>query len=252
MTVIALKDVMIGYGKKVIGKDLNIDFQAEQVTCLLGANGCGKTTLLKSILGVLDILAGDIIINQKPQSQWTRKELAQFIGYVPQAHNGIFPYSVEEVVLMGRTAHINWYGAPRQHDIKIAVDCLGILGIEHLRYQNYIQLSGGERQLVLIARALAQQPKFLVMDEPTSSLDFGNQIKVLEHILKLKNEGLSILLTTHQPQHAVRVADNIILLNSGSIIANDTPAKALSASNLATIYGLDKEVIERNLSFVSH
>lgn len=251
MSLISLKKLTIGYANKIVGKDINLKFDQQQITCLLGANGCGKTTLIKTILSILPCIAGEIIINQKLQNFWSRRDLAQFIGYVPQAHNGIFPFTVEEVVLMGRTAYLNWYSSPQKQDKKIAHECLTTLGIEHLKFQNYTQLSGGERQLVLIARALAQQPQFLIMDEPTSSLDFGNQIKVLEHLLQLKKNGISILLTTHQPEHAMRVADKIILLHDGNIIANDEPIRALSASNLSQIYSLDQETIQRNLNFLT-
>lgn len=250
MSLISLKKLTIGYANKIIGADIDLEFEEQQITCLLGANGCGKTTLLKTILSILDCIEGEIIINNKPHHQWTRRELAQFIGYVPQAHNSIFPFTVEEVVLMGRTAYLNWYSSPQHNDKKIAGECLATLGVEHLKYQNYQLLSGGERQLVLIARALAQQPKFLIMDEPTSSLDFGNQIKVLEHVLKLKKEGMSILLTTHQPSHAKRVADKIVLLHNGKVMVNAEPMQALSISNLAKLYSLDQETIEHNLKFL--
>ena len=158
MSLIRLQNVVIGYKTTPISTALSLELPAKQVICLLGANGCGKTTLLKTVLGLLKPLQGEIFIDAKAQSQWTRNELAQFIGYVPQAHHHLFPFSVEEVVLMGRTAYLDWYRCPKKDDINIAVDSLKTLGIEHLRRRIYTQLSGGERQLVLIARALAQQP----------------------------------------------------------------------------------------------
>lgn len=252
MSLIQLHNLSIGYPKHIIAKDLNLSFNGNEVVCLLGANGCGKTTLLKTILGVLPKLSGELLIQNKDQKQWQRNLLAQFLGYVPQAHNHVFPFTAEEVVLMGRTAHLSWCSSPKQVDKDIAQSCIERLGIAHLAQQPYTQLSGGERQLVLIARALAQEPTFLIMDEPTASLDFGNQIRVLEQIEQLKQQGLSILMTTHQPEHAMRIADRIILFHQGNVIADGDPQSCLTADNLATIYSLDKSVISKNLHFASN
>lgn len=247
MSLIQLHDLTIGYRGQIIAEKLNLSFHAQEVTCLLGANGCGKTTLLKTILGVLPKISGEIFINQKPQQKWQRNELSQFLGYVPQAHNHVFPFTVEAVVLMGRTAHLDWYSSPKAQDKAIAHKCIQQLDIEHLAHKPYTQLSGGQQQLVLIARALAQNPSFLIMDEPTASLDFGNQMRVLEQIEKLKAEGLSILMTTHQPEHAMQIADRIILLDRGNIIADGSPNECLTIKNLAHIYALDEAIIAKNL-----
>lgn len=247
MSLIQLQDLTIGYRGQIIAEKLNLSFQSQEVTCLLGANGCGKTTLLKTILGVLPKISGEIFINQKPQQKWQRSELSKYLGYVPQAHNHVFPFTVEAVVLMGRTAHLDWYSSPKAEDKVIAHECIQQLGIEHLTHKPYTQLSGGQQQLVLIARALAQNPSFLIMDEPTASLDFGNQMRVLEQIEKLKAQGLSILMTTHQPEHAMQIADRIILLDHGNIIADGSPKECLTLKNLAKIYALDEAIIAKNL-----
>ncbi|AET16830.1 TPA: ABC transporter ATP-binding protein [Pasteurella multocida] len=246
MSLVTLKHVSIGYKKQVLASDLNLQLEPNQVVCLLGANGCGKTTLLKTLLGLLPTLAGEILLQNRPHFTWTQKELAQFIGYVPQVHH-LFHFTVQEVVLMGRTAQLAWYSSPKQKDIAIAEQCLSTLGIAHLSQRFYHEISGGERQLVLIARALAQQPAFLIMDEPTSNLDFGNQIRVLEKITQLKQTGLSILMTTHQPEHSFHVADRTILFHQGRIIANGTPKQTLTTQNLAKIYQLDEDVLRKNL-----
>lgn len=185
MGLIQLNNLSIGYKKTVLASEMNLQLEANQIICLLGANGCGKTTLLKTILGLLPALSGEILLQNRPHFEWSQKQLAQFIGYVPQVHH-LFHFTVQEVVLMGRTAHLSWYSTPKKSDIDIAEQCLDTLGIAHLSQRFYHQISGGERQLVLIARALAQQPSFLIMDEPTSNLDFGNQIRVLEKITSLK------------------------------------------------------------------
>lgn len=250
MSVLKLNQLSTGYQGKVVGQQISLDFNPNEVVCLLGANGCGKTTLLKTLLGTLPPLAGEVLINGKPQSQWNRAEIARFIGYVPQAHNGVFPFSVEEVVLMGRTAHLHWCATPGRHDKEITSACLEMLGIIHLKYRNYMYLSGGERQLIMIARALAQEPAFLIMDEPTASLDFGNQVRVLDHIDRLRGQGMSILMTTHQPEHALRIADRIVLLYEGRILAAGSAKATMNVKNLALLYGLEEEIVSKNLSFV--
>lgn len=250
MSILALDSVNTGYRERVVGKNINLHFLPNQVMCLLGGNGCGKTTLLKTILGTLRPLAGSILVDGRSQQTWTRRELARFIGYVPQAHNDMFPFTVQQVVLMGRTAHMSWSSTPGRHDRDVARDCLGMLGIERLSDRLYTQLSGGERQLVLIARALAQQPRFLIMDEPTASLDFGNQIRVLEHINTLKSQGMTILFTTHQPDQAAQIADQVVLLHEGGIFGVGKVTEVLTAEKLGALYGLDQAVVSRSLGFL--
>lgn len=244
MSIVRLKNITIGYRNKIIAENLQLNLHANEIVCLLGANGCGKTTLLKTVLGLLKPLSGEIIIDKMPQPQWSKRELARFVGYVPQSHNDTFAFSVEEIVLMGRTAYLDWYSSPKAEDVKIVLRVLQQLNIEHLRHRIYSQLSGGERQLVLIARALAQQPRLLIMDEPTSNLDFGNQIRVLEQIRQLKRQGLAILLTTHQPNHVRHVADRVILLHQSSIAADGKSEDVLTLENLSLIYQLDVNILK--------
>lgn len=246
--ILTLNAVDTGYRDRRVGKNINLCFLQNQVTCLLGGNGCGKTTLLKTILGLLRPLAGQVLVDNRPQHSWSRRRLAQFIGYVPQAHNGVFPFTVRQLVLMGRTAHLSMLATPGRSDRALADECLRKLGITALAERPYTQLSGGERQLVLIARALAQQPAFLIMDEPTASLDFGNQIRVLEHIAALRSQGLTILFTTHQPDQAAQIADRVVLLHGGGVYGAGAAADMLTAENLAVLYDLKPSVITKNLS----
>jgi iron complex transport system ATP-binding protein len=237
----------IGYHNKTVGQDINFVIPEKNIICLLGANGCGKTTLLKTLLGLLPPLSGTIEINHRALSVWTQRELSRFIAYVPQANYGIFPFTVEEVVLMGRTAHMSWLSIPRKADKAIADEALATLGIYHLKHSRYTELSGGERQLTLIARAIAQQPKLLIMDEPAASLDFGNQIRILEQVNRLKQLGISVLMSTHHPQHAVSIADNVALIFEGKLLAQGAPEKILQADKLAQIYRVSIHKIEENL-----
>ncbi|MDR1529680.1 MAG: ABC transporter ATP-binding protein [Burkholderiales bacterium] len=246
--VASLDRVAVGYKQWRVVDDITFEFIHGKVVCLLGANGCGKTTLLRTLLGTLPVISGVVMLSGKPLAEWSRRELARFISYVPQAHHGIFPFSAEEVVLMGRTARMSWYAIPDERDKQMARSCLKTLGIEHLYHRSYTQLSGGERQLVLLARALAQEPQFLIMDEPTASLDFGNQIRVLEQIRHLKNGGMTILMTTHQPEHAWHVADEVVLIHGGRVKGAGAPAEMLTVANLSEVYDIDENTLKANLA----
>ncbi|MNZ93840.1 putative ABC transporter ATP-binding protein [compost metagenome] len=204
--------------------------------------------MFKTLLGLLAPLAGVTLLDGHPLSHWSRRTLAQRIGYVPQAQTQVFPFSVEEMVLLGRSAHLGAFSSPSAHDRNVAGACLERLGIVHLRQRIYTTLSGGEQQLVLIARALAQGPSLLVMDEPTASLDFGNQIRVLEHIQALRGQGLGILLCTHQPEHALRVADRIALFKQGSLFHC---GDELSMERLAWLYDLPVQQVRTQLQLLS-
>lgn len=230
----------IGYPQKPVGRDITLRLAEGEILCLLGPNGSGKSTLLKTLLGLLPARAGQVRVLGRPLAEWPRRELARRLGYVPQAHSGEFPFTVEEIVLMGRSSHLSRYAVPGPHDRQVAHECLATLGIEALAQEPFTQISGGERQLALIARALAQQPSILIMDEPTASLDFGNQLRVLEKIRKLKQEGLAILLCTHQPEHAARLADRVALFRDGALHATGAPQALLTAPRLAWLYGLEE------------
>lgn len=247
--MIELKQLSIGY-QFPLAEQLNLCFQTGKITALLGSNGCGKTTLLKTILGILGPFQGEIFIQNRPHITYSQKELASLIGYVPQAHHGIFAFRVLDVVLMGRTAFFSWFSSPKLSDIQVAQNCLARLGILALQDKIYTQLSGGERQLVLIARALAQQPQCLIMDEPTSNLDFGNQIRVLEQIVQLKQQGLTIIFTTHQPEQAFYYTDQVVLFHQGKIMAQGFPQNVMTIEHLSKIYHLDKHQIQRALPFL--
>ena len=239
--ILNTEKLSIGYGDKVVANDIEIALKAAQVLCLLGPNGSGKSTLFKTVLALIPALSGRVFVHGKAVEQWSRRDIAQLIAYVPQQSESLFAYTALEVVLMGRSAYIGLFSTPSKVDKDIALQSLERLGIAHLAECLFPEMSGGEQQLVLLARALAQEPKALILDEPTASLDFGNQILVIEQIQQLKDQGLSIFLSTHQPEHAARMADEVLLLAKGQVFAYGAVREELSISNLAIMYGLSEE-----------
>lgn len=236
---LGLQRLAFGYGENTVGEDVTLSLVEGEVLALLGPNGAGKTTLFKTVLGLLPLKSGEITLDGKPLSGWSRRERARRIAYVPQAHAALFPFTVFDVVLMGRAAHLPPFAMPGPVDRAAATEALSGLGMSHLAERPYTEISGGERQMVLIARALAQSPSILVMDEPTASLDYGNQMRLLAHIRKLSRRGLSIILSTHNPDHAFLVADRVALLHAARLIALGPPAEILTSDAMKQLYGID-------------
>src|SRR5256885_16046479 len=228
---LAGRDLTIGYSDRVVGRGLNVALAQGEVLALLGPNGGGKTTLLKTLLGLLAPLAGEAAIEGRSLVSLSVRERARHLAYVPQLHTPTFAFTVEAVVLMGRTAHGSLFSRPSAHDRAVAAGVLEQFGIAHLAPRPYTMISGGERQLVLLARALAQQPQFVVLDEPTASLDFGNQGKVLKEIRALAASGHGVLFTTHDPNHAIRAADRACLLRQGAVIGEGAAKDMLTTDN---------------------
>jgi iron complex transport system ATP-binding protein len=238
-----IEHLTYGFPQRVLGRDITFELMPGEVLCVLGPNGCGKTTLFRTVLGLLAAQGGRIYLDNRPLNQWSRAELARVVGYVPQAHTGYFAFTVREVVLMGRTAHLGLFATPSRHDVELAADILHTLGIAHLADQVYTRISGGERQLTLIGRALAQQPQLLVLDEPTASLDFGNQIRVLNQITALAQQGISILFSTHDPDQAFMCADRVLMLRAGAPLCLGPPDDVITRDNLRCVYGIDVVVV---------
>jgi iron complex transport system ATP-binding protein len=171
---------------------------------------------------------------------------ARIIGYVPQVHHGTFAFTVESLVLMGRTAHGSLFAAPTAHDRDVSRAALERFGIGALAQRAYTEISGGERQLVLLARALAQEPRFIVLDEPTASLDFGNQGKVMREIRALAEAGLGVLFTTHDPNHAMRAATRAFLLRDGTCLTEGPVAEVLTRDALEALYRAPVQIMRED------
>lgn len=239
-------NISCGYGKKRVLSDISFELKSGRVCCLLGPNGVGKTTLFKTILGFLPRMSGHFYLGDRDISDCSRKEIAKMIAYVPQAHVPAFPFTVEDVVTMGRTAWFKNGRTPGKEDIDIAVNILDSLSIGHLRDRIYTQLSGGERQMVMVARALAQQPEFLVMDEPASNLDFGNQMRLLKQVMDLKKRGIGIIMASHHPDHAFLCDSDVILISADGKVTSGYCNDMLTEESLSKAYSIPIRILEDN------
>lgn len=234
---IAAESLAFGYRSHVVGRDVTISVRPGEVVALLGPNGGGKTTLLKTMIGLIPARSGMVLFDGQPIATLPVTARARLVGYVPQAHGGTFAFTSRQVVMMGRSAHTGLFARPSARDRAVVNEMLERMGIAHLAERPTTQISGGERQLVLIARALAQEPSYVVLDEPTASLDFGNQGKVMRQIRRLAGDGLGVLFTTHDPNQALGHADRVALLRDGGIMAEGPAAAVLARDNLERLYG---------------
>jgi iron complex transport system ATP-binding protein len=237
------KHLDFGYRDKRVGSDVSLALEAGEVLCLLGPNGSGKTTLFKTMLGLLPSQGGAVLIDDVELGSRARADVARLVSYVPQAHAAFFAFTVEEVVLMGRTAHLGLFSSPSRRDREAALAAIARMQIAHLADSIYTRISGGERQLTLIARALAQDARIIVMDEPTANLDFGNQVRVLQHIQSLAQSGIGVLLSTHDPDHAFICAHRVAMLHEGHLARLGAPAATITPDSLREIYGVEVAVV---------
>jgi iron complex transport system ATP-binding protein len=236
------RDLAFGHPGRTLARDVSFALDAGQALAVLGPNGGGKTTLFRTLLGLLPGHGGEVLLDGRPLQAWDRRSLARSLGYVPQQHAGYFNFTVREVVLMGRTAHVGLFATPNATDRAVAAEAIDALGIAPLADRVYTRISGGERQLALIARALAQGPRLLVMDEPTASLDFGNQTLVLRRIRELAQRGIGVLFSTHDPDQAFACADRVLLLRDG-VLALGTPEEVIRTETLERLYGVHVDVV---------
>lgn len=245
--MIEAQDIRFSYGSNQVLKGVSLRMEKGEFICVLGANGCGKTTLLRTMLGFLRPESGSVRLYGRDIQKMAPQALAQKVAYIPQNHTPPFSYTVMDVVLMGRTPHLSRTCRPTGEDLRIAQEAMERLGIAHYANRQYTRLSGGQRQMVIIARALTQQPDFLIMDEPTASLDFGNQYLVLAQMLRLKRDGMGILMVTHNPDHALYCADRIVAMRNGEIIRAGDARSVVNEQTMGGIYHMDIRVRDVNI-----
>ena len=233
------RDLAFGYRNHPVGSGIDLALAPGRVLCLLGPNGSGKTTLMKTLLGLLPPQGGEVRLDGRALAEWKPRERASRLAYVPQAAESFFDFSLAEMVEMGRTSHRGLFARPSQRDGEIARQALDTLGISALADRPIHRVSGGERQLALIARALATEASLLVLDEPTANLDFGNQMRVLAEIRRLQERGIAILLCSHDPGHALEVADEVLLIQKGKTFARGIPVEVITDENLSRLYGIE-------------
>jgi iron complex transport system ATP-binding protein len=224
-------------------RDVSLQLEAGETLYILGRNGGGKTTLLSCLAGLIHPTAGRILLDGKDIHSYAPGVRARLIGLIPQMHTPAFAYTVREMVLMGRAPHLGWLSSPSRADYMMADEALEQVGLSELRSRPYTEISGGERQLVLIARGLAQRCNILLMDEPTAHLDLSNQQRVLEMINQLSKQGPSFVISSHAPNDALIYADRVMLLKNGAVMAYGTPQETLTETMLSSAYGIRTEVI---------
>ncbi len=237
MNALEVRDLEFGYtdGDRLFD-GLDLDIGARRVTVLLGPNGSGKSTLLALLLGYLIPKDGEIRIMGEPLSSYSRSELGRVAAFVSQSVSLPFNYPVLEYVLLGRAARVPYWGSPSAADLAAARRAVELAGADHLADRNVQELSAGELQLVSVARALAQEPQVLLLDEPTSHLDPVHAVWIFRLVVKLAKEGLTVLLTTHDPLHARQVADDAVLMKHGAVLFAGGAGEGLAAEHLNRLY----------------
>lgn len=236
--MLSARNIHFAYRGRPVLAGADLALVSGELVCLLGGNGAGKSTLLKIMLGLLEPQTGAVSVGGRPLSTLARRELARHAAYVPQVHAAPFPYTVRQVVTMGRLPASGLFRAPGDGDRAVVERVLDHMGVSHLAERPYTQVSGGERQLALIARALAQEARLLVMDEPLTGLDYGHQVRLLARLEGLAAEGYGVLMTTHDPDQPLSGCHRVALLKDGRVAGDGPPDAVLTPDAIGMLYGV--------------
>lgn len=239
---VEVKDLTISYGDREVLHEISFSVSGGEFLSILGCNGVGKSTLFRCIVGLLPGYIGNVIIDGQNTRKLSSRDMAKLVAYIPQNTTPAFNFSVEDIVLMGTTAGIGTFRTPKREELERVDWALDKIGISHLRKRCFHHISGGERQLTVIARALAQNARILMLDEPTASLDFGNQMMVLSQARTLADEGYTVIQTTHNPEHSYMFSDRVIALKNGGILAQGRPGEVITQELISELYNIDVEI----------
>lgn len=239
---IAVDNVHYAYARKPVLRGISFSVPTGNVCGLFGPNGSGKTTLFRCCLGLLSPDQGAVKVAGRDVASLGIKGIARTIAYVPQEHKPKFPFLVREIVAMGRTPHMSGFFRLREEDMAAVDRAMGIAGISDLANEPYTALSGGQRQLAVLARALAQEAPLMLLDEPTSSLDFSNQMLVWQALRRIAGQGVTVLVCCHDPNHILWFCDSVAVLHQGRIVAAGRSGETLTGDILRTLYGREVEV----------
>jgi iron complex transport system ATP-binding protein len=235
---LSARALAVGYRRRAVASGLSFEVSPGSLWAVLGPNGAGKSTLLRTALGLLSPVAGDVLLFGRPARAWERPALARRVAWVPQTFEADAGFTGLEFVLLGRAPHLGVWGLPSARDVQLARSALEELGVAHLAGRRTLELSGGERRLLLLARALAQGPELLLLDEPTAFLDLRHQVHVLEGVRARVDRGLAAVAVLHDANLAASVADNVLLLGEGTVLGVGAASEWLTAERLASLYGL--------------
>lgn len=240
--MLEVKNLSFAYSAKEVLEDISFSLDKGKFVSLLGANAVGKSTLFKCILGIHKNSKGKILLEDKDIKKLSSKEISSYFTYIPQVANINYNYKVIDIVLMGRTRHISFFSLPSSEDIKKAKEALKKFDIEDLENLDFSKLSGGQKQLVMLARAFSQESKIWILDEPCSNLDYGNQIKILRKLKDLSKQGYIIFISTHNPEQAAYFSDEVMVLDDKKLILKVKANLILDEKIIKKVYDIDVKI----------
>lgn len=245
------KHLQVSFGRQPVLGDLSLEVPEGAFFIIIGPNSSGKTTLLKTLAGAIRPQQGQVEIWGTPVSHYSRKALARLVAVVPQRVPTDIPFTIQEVVLMGRSPHVGWMGLEQQRDMDLAMEAMTITNVAHLAQRPLYQLSGGELQRVIIARAICQQPRLILLDEPTAALDLAHQVSIMDLMVQLQKErGLTVVMVSHDLNLAAMYGDKLLLMKEGQEICSGQPGEVLRYPQLEQAYGCPLLVDENPLGQV--